>query len=50
MVSACAVATALRVAYGRADLEPPYYDLALLGPQVLGAPAAEVALDVTFGG
>ena len=35
----------LRVAYGRADLERPHYDLALLAPQVLGAPAADVALD-----
>jgi hypothetical protein len=35
----------LRVAYGRTDLERPQYDLALLAPQVLGAPAADVALD-----
>ena len=34
--------TALRVAYGRADLGPPQYDLALLGPQVMGAPALDV--------
>jgi hypothetical protein len=37
--------TPLRVAYGRADLGRPQYDLALLGPQVMGAPA----LDVTLG-
>jgi hypothetical protein len=36
----------LRVAYGRTDLGPPQYDLALLGPQVMGAPA----LDVVPGG
>jgi hypothetical protein len=35
----------LRVAYGRADLVRPQYDLALLEPQVLGAPAADVALE-----
>jgi len=35
----------LRVAYGRADLARPQYDLALLAPQVLGAPAADVALE-----
>ena len=35
----------LRVVYGRADLPRPQYDLALLAPQVLGAPAADVALD-----
>ncbi len=34
---------ALRLAYGRRDLDRPQYDLALLGPQVLGAPAADVA-------
>ena len=38
--------TPLRVAYGRADLSRPQYDLALLAPQLLGAPAADVALDV----
>ncbi len=37
--------TALRVAYGRRDLQRPQYDLALLAPQVLGASAREVALD-----
>ncbi|HJZ71998.1 MAG TPA: DUF3999 family protein [Vicinamibacterales bacterium] len=37
--------TALRVAYGRRDLPPPQYDLALLAPQVLGASAREVRLD-----
>jgi hypothetical protein len=34
--------TSLRVAYGRGDLGPPQYDLALLGPQVMGAPALDV--------
>jgi len=38
-------ATSLRVAYGRTDLGHPQYDLALLGPQVMGASA----LDVTLG-
>jgi len=38
-------ANALRVAYGRVDLSRPQYDLALLAPQLLGAPAADVALD-----
>ena len=37
--------TPLRVAYGRSDLPRPQYDLALLTPQVLGAPAREVTLD-----
>jgi hypothetical protein len=37
-------ATAVRVAYGRTDLGHPQYDLALLGPQVMGAPALDVAL------
>jgi hypothetical protein len=32
----------LRLAYGRADLQPPQYDLALLAPQVMGARATEV--------
>jgi hypothetical protein len=32
----------LRLAYGRSDLGRPQYDLALLAPQVLGAPAADV--------
>jgi uncharacterized protein DUF3999 len=35
----------LRVAYGRAGLSRPQYDLALLAPQLLGAPATDVALD-----
>jgi hypothetical protein len=35
----------LRVAYGRTDLSRPQYDLALLAPQLLGSPAADVALD-----
>ena len=34
---------ALRLAYGRRDLAPPRYDLALLGPQVLGVAAVEIA-------
>jgi hypothetical protein len=33
---------ALRLAYGRDDLSPPEYDLALLAPQLLGAAATEV--------
>jgi len=33
----------LRLAYGRDDLSPPRYDLALLAPQVLGVAALEVA-------
>ena len=36
---------ALRVVYGRTDLSRPQYDLALLAPQLLGAPAADVALE-----
>jgi hypothetical protein len=36
---------ALRVAYGRKDLGRPQYDLALLAPQVLGTPAADVTLE-----
>jgi hypothetical protein len=35
-------AGALRLAYGRDDLRPPQYDLALLAQQVMGAPAREV--------
>jgi hypothetical protein len=34
---------ALRLAYGRADLAMPRYDIQLLAPQVLGRPAIEVA-------
>jgi len=34
---------ALRLAYGREDLTPPRYDLALLAPQVLGVAATEIA-------
>jgi hypothetical protein len=33
----------LRLAYGRADLAPPRYDLALLAPQLLGVAVTEVA-------
>ena len=36
-------ATAIRLAYGRPDLNRPQYDLALLAPQVLGTAAVEVA-------
>jgi Protein of unknown function (DUF3999) len=32
----------LRLAYGRADMSAPRYDLALLAPQLLGVPATEV--------
>jgi uncharacterized protein DUF3999 len=32
----------LRLAYGRQDLSPPRYDLALLAPQVMGAAATEI--------
>src|SRR5207249_4003027 len=32
----------LRLAYGRADLSAPRYDLALLAPQLLGVPATEM--------
>ena len=32
----------LRLAYGRDDLQPPQYDLALLAPRVMGARAREV--------
>jgi hypothetical protein len=35
----------LRLAYGRTDLDRPKYDLALLAPQVLGTPAADVVPD-----
>ncbi len=34
--------TSLRLAYGREDLAPPTYDLALLAPQVLGVTATEI--------
>jgi hypothetical protein len=33
--------TVLRLVYGREDLAPPQYDLALLAPQVMGADARE---------
>jgi hypothetical protein len=36
-------ATALTLLYGRADLATPRYDLALLAPRLLGAPAHDVA-------
>ena len=35
--------TPLKLAYGRDDLSPPRYDLALLAPQVLGVAATEIA-------
>ena len=34
--------TSLRMVYGRDDLQPPQYDLALLAPRVMGARAREV--------
>ena len=34
--------TPLRMVYGRDDLQPPQYDLALLAPRVMGAGAREV--------
>ena len=34
---------ALRLAYGRTDLAPPRYDLALLAPQLLGVAVTEIA-------
>jgi hypothetical protein len=37
---------ALRLAYGRTDLTPPRYDLALLAPQLLGVAATEIAAGV----
>ena len=37
------VSGALRLAYGRDDLQRPQYDLALLAQQVMGAPAQELA-------
>ena len=33
---------ALRLAYGRDDLSPPQYDLALIAPQLTGVAATEV--------
>jgi hypothetical protein len=36
--------TELRLAYGRDDLAPPRYDLALLAPHVMGAEAREIAI------
>lgn len=35
--------SSLRLAYGRSDLDPPRYDLALLAPQLMGVAAADVA-------
>ena len=34
---------ALHLLYGRDDLQPPRYDLALLAPRLMGAAATEVA-------
>ncbi|MFL5615926.1 MAG: DUF3999 family protein [Gemmatimonadaceae bacterium] len=34
--------TPLRLIYGRSDLTPPRYDLALLAPRLLGAPAHDI--------
>ena len=42
--------SALRLAYGRTDLEPPRYDLALLAMQVLSAPANDVSAAAEPGG
>jgi len=39
----------LRLLYGRDDLQPPRYDLALLAPQVMGAVATEVAASAVEG-
>ena len=39
---ASAAPQSVRLAYGRADLQSPQYDLALLAPRVMGSPAAEV--------
>jgi hypothetical protein len=39
----------LRLAYGRDDLQPPQYDLALLAPQVMGARAMEVSAAPVLG-
>jgi uncharacterized protein DUF3999 len=36
---------ALRLVYGRSDLAPPRYDLALLAPQLLGVAVTEVAAE-----
>jgi Protein of unknown function (DUF3999) len=33
----------LRLVYGRGDLQPPRYDLSLLAPRLMGAPATEVS-------
>jgi hypothetical protein len=35
--------SSLRLAYGRDDLQPPQYDLALLAPRVMGATARELS-------
>ncbi len=37
----------LRLTYGRDDLQPPQYDLALLAPRVMGARATEVGAATT---
>jgi hypothetical protein len=35
--------TGVRLLYGRQDLQPPQYDLALLAPRVMGATAREIS-------
>jgi len=40
----------LRLAYGRDDLQPPQYDLALLAPRVMGALAREIGAAPALGG
>jgi len=42
--------TEIRLAYGRDDLPPPRYDLALLAPQVMGAAAREMTAAPERGG
>ena len=41
--------TPLTLLYGRSDLGPPRYDLTLLAPRLLGAPAQDVAADAERG-
>jgi hypothetical protein len=40
----------LTLLYGRSDLAPPRYDLALLAPRLLGAPAQDVTPGTEHGG
>ena len=37
--------SSMRLLYGRADIGAPEYDIALLGPRLVGVPANEAALD-----